>query len=952
MKIRTKVLLTIIAITVTITVLSLVSGLSSIRDGMETVVADDMKILSTIASKLASERLELLKRETRSVADRLYNFSTGEIVAPSRAAQLLEQEIQSYQTVSMALFDPSHKIVAAHGSDIPNISHAGNELGRRANDGEILVSSTEIARDGGLLIRVYAPINKHLLISTLPGLIISDLVDEFRILGSGNIFILDKTGVVVANSYFETVLERHNLVEMAKEKRRYTDESGLFERMTKGESGIGYYVQDGKQHICAYRPIAGSDGWSVGVSAPVSDTSVGQTEKVLLISGGIILVIGGIVAFFASGVIAKPFESLREMTRIAEEASAAKSTFLANTSHEMRTPLNAIIGLSELALNTNELPPETLNNLEKIHNSGVTLLGIVNDLLDIAKIESGKFELIPVDYDVPSTINDTRSLNILRIADKPIIFRLSVDETMPNRLHGDELRIKQVFNNLLSNACKYTRAGYIDWTIGWERDANGGDDAIWLVSSIADTGIGIRQEDMTKLFTDYNQVDMRSNRSIEGTGLGLAITRRLVDMMGGSIGVESVYGKGTTFTVRIRQKIISSVPIGPVTAEALRGFRYSANKRVRYKELVRVQMPYARVLVVDDVQTNLDVAKGIMKPYGMQIDCVASGFEAIDLIRAAEIRYDAIFMDHMMPEMDGMEATRIIREEIGSDYAQTVPIIALTANAVIGNEELFLKHGFQAFLTKPIDMLRMDAVLRQWVRHKELESGQETHTVPAQDTAGIAGNTARANRPGSAVSRIDGLDWAMGLKRFNGDEDVYLSVIQSYSTNTARLLDKIRNINEDALNDYAIIIHGVKGSSYGVEARDIGKKAEELEYAARAGNLDFVRRNNPLFIQAAEALLTRLAALSSRVDQNGGGRESRPAPDEALLTQMEEAAADFRISIMEEVMNALESFEYETQVELIAWLREQVDQMEFVAIRERLAQRRQATRSPSIEEQQ
>ncbi|MDR2093880.1 MAG: response regulator [Azoarcus sp.] len=945
LKIRTKILLTIIAITVTITVLSLASGLSSIREGMETVVADDMKMLSTIASKLASERLELLKRETRSVTDRLYNISTGEIVAPSRAAQLLEQEIQSYQTVSMAIFDAGHKIVVARGSDIPDASHADNELGRRAYGGEILVSSTEIARDGGLFIRVYAPMDKHILISTLPGLIISDLVDEFRILGSGNIFILDKTGVVVANSYFETVLERHNLVDMAKAKRRYVDESGLFARMTKGESGIGHYVQDGKKHICAYRPIVGSDGWSVGVSAPVSDTSVGQTEKVLFISGGIIFVIGGIVAFFAAGVIARPFESLREMTRIAEDASAAKSTFLANTSHEMRTPLNAIIGLSELALNDNGLPPETLGNLEKIYNSGVSLLGIVNDLLDIAKIESGRFELIPVDYDVPSTINDTRSLNILRIADKPVVFRLSVDETMPSRLHGDELRIKQIFNNLLSNACKYTRAGYIDWTIGWERDAGGGDDAVWLVSSIADTGIGIRQEDMAKLFTDYNQVDMRSNRSIEGTGLGLAITRRLVAMMDGSIGIESVYGKGTTFTVRIRQKIVDSPPIGPVTAEALRGFRYSANKRVRDKELVRVQMPYARVLVVDDVQTNLDVAKGIMKPYGMQIDCVASGFEAVDLVRAGEIRYDAIFMDHMMPEMDGMEATRIIREEIDSDYARSVPIIALTANAVIGNEELFLKRGFQAFLTKPIDMLRMDAVLRQWVRNKERESRQETQPLPAPSAP-------KANRAGGARPKIDGLDWAAGLRRFSGDEAVYLSVIQSYSTNTAHLLDKIRDVDETTLAAYAITIHGIKGSSYSIEARDIGKKAEELEYAAGAGNLDFVRRNNPLFIQAAEAFLARLVTLFDDTGQDGDDKARRPAPDEALLTRMEEAAAEFRIGIMEDVMNALEGFTYETQAELIAWLREQVDRMEFVAIRERLAQRRQATHSPSTEEQQ
>jgi HPt (histidine-containing phosphotransfer) domain-containing protein len=297
-------------------------------------------------------------------------------------------------------------------------------------------------------------------------------------------------------------------------------------------------------------------------------------------------------------------------------------------------------------------------------------------------------------------------------------------------------------------------------------------------------------------------------------------------------------------------------------------------------------------------------------------------------------------MDHMMPEMDGMEATRIIREEIGSDYAKTIPIIALTANAVIGNEEVFLKRGFQAFLTKPIDMLRMDAVLRQWVRHKELERG-----LAQPEQMGIAG---KAGRTGKADPEIDGLDWAAGLSRFGGDESIYLSVIHSYLTNTAGLLDKIREVEEESLSGYAITIHGIKGSSYGIEARSIGKKAEELEYAAKAGNLDFVRQNNPLFIQAAEAFLVRLATLSAA--QDGDGKPSRLAPDEALLARMEEAAANFRIDIMEEVMNALEGFSYETQTELVSWLREQVDRMEFASICERLAQRKQEAHKQSEEQ--
>ncbi|MDR2032791.1 MAG: response regulator [Azoarcus sp.] len=938
MKIRVQALLTIIVITTMVTVLSLGSGLSSIRHGMETIVGNDMKMLSSITSKLVSERLRLLKREARGVSDRLYDFSRGKIIKPADVAKVLQAEVQNYQYISMAIFDSGYKTIAAYGDYIPDASYASNEFARRAYSGEAIVSPTEITGDGSLLIRVYAPISEHILISTLPGLIISDLVNEFKVLGSGHVFVLDKTGNIIANTRYVSERERYNLVEMAKGKLLYDDSEHIFEHMTQGKSGIGHYFQDDVKYLCAYDPIPGSDGWSVGVAMPASATPIAQTEKMLLVSGTTILVIGAIVAVFAAGVIAKPFEALHEMKLVAENASTAKSTFLANTSHEMRTPLNAIIGLSELALNEGKLPDEEIINLEKIYNSGMTLLGIVNDLLDIAKIESGKLELIAVDYDVPSMINDTRSLNILRIADKPIVFKLLVDEMLPSRLNGDELRIKQIFNNLLSNACKYTREGTIEWTINWERDSNEG---VWLISSIKDSGIGIRQEDIGKLFADYNQVDTRSNRAIEGTGLGLSITRRLVEMMSGSVSVESVYGQGSTFTVRIWQKLVSDTPIGPMTAEALRGFRYSTNKRVRGKELIRVQMPYARVLVVDDVQTNLDVAKGIMKPYGMKVDCVASGFEAVDLIRAGKVKYDAVFMDHMMPEMDGMETTRIIREEIDSDYARTVPIIALTANAIIGNEEIFLQHGFQAFLTKPIDMMRMDSILRQWVRHKEFE--HEPETLEEVDRATFSANTVK--HADEIIPQIDGIDWAAGFERFGGDESIYISVIKSYRANTAHLLDRIREVSEQTLADYAITIHGIKGSSYGIEARDVGKKAEELEFAAKAGNIEFVLRNNPSFIEAVEAFLSRLAALPGDTAPGSSEKEkeSRYAPDEALLIKMEEGAANFKIDILEETMDALEAFKYETQAELITWLREQVDQMEFAAIRERLVQRRQET---------
>jgi signal transduction histidine kinase/ActR/RegA family two-component response regulator len=418
-----------------------------------------------------------------------------------------------------------------------------------------------------------------------------------------------------------------------------------------------------------------------------------------------------------------------EMTRLkelAESASEAKSMFLANMSHEIRTPLNAIVGLGELEMR-NALPEQTLDNLQKMNNSAQVLLSIINDLLDISKIESGRFELIPVGYFLPSLVSDIVGINMVRIGSKPIVFALNIDENIPTGLFGDELRVRQLVSNLLSNAFKYTREGRVELSIGCELDGeNAGNKAaggkaeggkeVTLVFAVKDTGIGIKPEDLKKLFGDYYQVDTKSNRHIEGTGLGLAISKRFAGMMGGDISVESEYGKGSTFTARIRQGITNENPIGESTARALRELHFGEGGDRRKSSEPRFQLPHARLLVVDDVEINLEVAKGMMEVYGPVIDCVQSGQEAIELIRDAVAKYDAVFMDHMMPGMDGIETVRIIRDEIDTDYARTVPVIALTANAIIGNEEMFLKHGFQALLPKPIEIKKLDAVLNKWVR--------------------------------------------------------------------------------------------------------------------------------------------------------------------------------------------------------------------------------------------
>jgi signal transduction histidine kinase/DNA-binding response OmpR family regulator len=921
-------MLVIISIVLIITASSLVLGLFFSQSKFWDAVQSDMTVSSHIAARLVSIELELLKKEAALIEAKLENRKDEEI------GEILESSLENNIFLSVSVFN-RQGWVAFYGRAAPSNDYLESEPMINAFAGETVFSSPERESGGNLVSRIWKPLDGgRVLILTLPGFLLSNLVGEFRVWESGSVFVIDREGVLIANTRDWFVEDGYNFVEMAKAAPEYNSVARLFRRMMQGEKGIDTYYFLEKDRICAFTPVPDSDGWSLGVSAPIGESPVSQIRQVLFISSAMFLGLGLIVAFFAANSIALPFKKiedqnlrLEELKAAAEGASEAKSQFLANMSHEMRTPLNAIIGLSELELGSGNLNGEVFDKMEKIYSSGVTLLGIINDILDISKIESGKFELIPVEYNIPSLINDTVNLNIVRIGSKPIKFRIHADQNLPEKLYGDELRIKQIFNNLLSNAFKYTNAGFVDWYISPEE--HNGD--FWLLSRVEDTGKGIKKEDLDKIFGEYSQVDTRSNRKIEGTGLGLSISLRMAELMGGTITVESEYGKGSVFSLRIRQERPEGPVIGRETAENLANFNFTTQRRSRNQKLLRAWIPYAHVLVVDDVPTNLDVAQGMLKPYGMSVDCVSSGQAAIDKIREAKVKYHAVFMDHMMPGMDGIEAVRIIRGEIGTEYAKSVPIIALTANAVIGNDELFLKNGFQAFLTKPIDIMLMDAAINRWVRDKDLEKelsekDRETET-PEQES--------RLKSIAREVE-IEGFNMETGLDMVNGDEESWLEILRSYIQHTQTTLESIRNPTAETLADYTITVHGIKGASYSLGAGEVGKLAEALEHSGRAGDLEFVQTHTAEFIEAAKKLLAGISKLLDKVE-SGQNRPLRDEPDPEILKQILEACEEFSMEKMESAVAALEAFRYaEKGQELVIWLREQCNRSEIFAIQERL----------------
>ncbi|MCL2499674.1 MAG: ATP-binding protein [Defluviitaleaceae bacterium] len=577
----------------------------------------------------------------------------------------------------------------------------------------------------------------------------------------------------------------------------------------------------------------------------------------------------------------------------AEEATRSKSNFLATMSHEIRTPMNAILGIAQIQMQNTDLPREYASELEKIYSSGNNLLGIINDILDMSKIETGKMEINYVEYDVPSLINDAVQLNIVRIGSKRIEFVLDIDENLPLRLVGDELRLKQILNNLLSNAIKYTESGHVKLTVTHSEE----NDGVALHLLVEDTGQGMTLEDRDRLFSEYIRFNAEANRKTEGTGLGLSITKKLVELMDGTIWAESEYGKGSVFMVMVKQRVTETgcEPIGSELAEQLCSFRFRGHKQFADLQITREPMPYGKVLIVDDVETNLYVAKGLMAPYKLQIETVLSGFAAIGKITEGQ-RYDIVFMDHMMPQMDGIETTHRIR---AMGYKDT--IVALTANALAGNDEMFRSKGFDGFISKPIDIRELNNVLNKFIRDKQPPNVLTAARAQAEtaDIAAIGADTVGTDTKAS---------------------DVELLTI--FVKDAKKALPTIRTAMADDLRLYVVNVHAMKSALANIGEREASTMADTLETAGKKHDTATIEAETEPFLEKLESIIARIETELPDKDDTSVLSDSDPEILRAKLKLIAEACDDYDDMAVETVL---------TELRRLNWTKETMDLLDTIA---------------------
>ncbi|MCR5687944.1 MAG: response regulator [Lachnospiraceae bacterium] len=585
-------------------------------------------------------------------------------------------------------------------------------------------------------------------------------------------------------------------------------------------------------------------------------------------------------------------EELEEKTQIAVAANNAKTAFLANMSHEIRTPINAILGMNEMVLRECR-DEDILRYSGNIKKAGTTLLGIVNDVLDFSRIESGKLDIIPTDYELSSVIGDIVNMIRTRADEKGLELRLDIDGDIPNGLFGDEIRIKQVITNLLTNAVKYTDEGSVTFGMRFSDDP-GDADSIILEVFVKDTGTGIRPEDMDKLLAKFERLEEKKNRSIEGTGLGLSIAENLLELMGSKLLIDSEYGRGSVFSFFISQKVTDRTRLGDHEAGAVAGPFEDRNEAETFIA------PFAEILAVDDNPINLGVFRSLVKRTQVITDTALSGAEAVK--KSAAKKYDIIFLDHMMPEMDGIETLEEIRGNKSNPNAVT-PVICLTANAVSGAREFYISAGFNDYITKPVDPVRLEEMMVSYLPEEKVTRrlGTKRGSVNEDD---LPAEFAPLN--GTAV------DAAAGIKNSGGALE-YMSVLKTFDDASP---DRVRELNKlfdaEDYETYTIKMHALKSSLRLIGAAMLGDRAQDIESAGKNMDHDYIKQAHGRFMEEYESLIRLLQPVLSGKDVRDGINEDRPPAEPEMITasydKMREAAEEMDCDRLADILSELDRY--------------------------------------------